>query len=141
MSKTNVKMEFTGWDDLAHELRDMVGGRYIGAVRNGLVEAAKPVEEEARRLVRIRSGTVFRAIYTSRVVVHSIASKEGYAYIKISVRRFQGAGGAIPLEYGHVNPDGSFTPPYSFMLPAYETKKEEAYEILRDKIRDAIIQA
>lgn len=45
---------------------------------------------------------------------------------------------APPVEYGHGGPVPA--PAHPFIRPAYDTRSDEAYEIIRDGLRDAIDQ-
>ena len=43
---------------------------------------------------------------------------------------------ATPVEYGHGGPAPA--PAHPFIRPAYDTRADEAYEIIRDGLRDAV---
>ena len=53
-------------------------------------------------------------------------------------RKEEGAYYATPVEYGHGGPAPA--PAHPFIRPAYDTRQDEAYEIIRDGLRDAIDQ-
>lgn len=135
VNNTVFKMEIDGWDELASRMKEMAGPEYIGRAQKILVAAAQPVADEARRLVRVRTGNIKNAIMVTRVKHRGKwHGSDGYAYIKIGVP--QSANGAIPLEHGHINRDGTVTPPHPFIWPAYESQKAEAYRIIRDGVRE-----
>ena len=51
-------------------------------------------------------------------------------------RKEEGAYYATPVEYGHGGPAPA--PAHPFIRPAYDTRADEAYEIIRDGLRDAV---
>lgn len=141
-SNSTVRMDIEGWDALTARLKEVAGAAYTAEARGILERAAEPIAEEARRIVHKRSHTIEKAIFVSRVKLKGRNKDgEGYACIKIGVRRNVGAGGAMPLEWGHINKDGTVTAPYAFIGPAYDSQKALAYSIIKQGLRDAIFKA
>ena len=58
--------------------------------------------------------------------------------ITTGVHRKEKAFYATPVEYGHGGPAPA--PAHPFIRPAYDVRQDEAYEIIREGLRDAIDQ-
>ena len=74
----------------------------------------------------IQTGKVRKRRYSGRSITIGVHCKEEGAYY------------APPVEYGHGGPAPA--PAHPFIRPAYDTRSDEAYEIIRDGLRDAIDQ-
>lgn len=134
-SNTNVRMDIEGWEFVQEDLREVMGPHYIGAARRALAAAAEPIKQKAIEDAPEKTGRLGGAIVTSRIkTVGKGRGGNGYAYIKIGILHGSGAAYGIPVEFGHVNQDGSFTAPRPFMRPAYESQKAAAYAILREEL-------
>ena len=84
---------------------------------------------------KIITGVLNRSIQTGKV------RKRRYSGRSITIgvhRKEEGAYYAPPVEYGHGGPAPA--PAHPFIRPAYDTRSDEAYEIIRDGLRDAIDQ-
>jgi len=125
-----MKMEISGMGQILDALRGQVD-KYKRAEKTALERAADVVAEEARRLVPTRTENLQESILITKVRT----ANDG-ASIVVGVDR--SAAYAVPLEYGHINRDGSVTAPRSFMGAAYEAKKGEAYDVMRETIKEAL---
>ena len=101
-----------------------------------LEEAAKPIHDQAKanasRNPKIISGVLHRSIQIGPVRKRRTSGKT----ITIGVHRKEKAYYATPVEYGHGGPAPA--PAHPFIRPAYDTRQDEAYEIIREGLRDAI---
>ncbi len=102
-----------------------------------LEAAAQPIHEQmkanASKDPKIITGALHRSIEIGRVKKRRYSGKS----ITIGVhRKAEGAYYAPPVEYGHDGPAPA--PAHPFIRPAYDTRQDEAYEIIRDGLRDAI---
>lgn len=139
-----MPMEVKGLDELMTDIAAMTaqldmekGG---SAVANGILErAAVPVEEQmkanASRDPKIISGDLHGAIHTGPVKKR----RNGGKRITIGVHRKDwNHEDYYPafVEYGHGGPGPA--PAHPYIRPAYDTTEDEAYEIIRDGLREAI---
>ena len=104
-----------------------------------LEQAAVPVEqqmkENASRDPRIITGKLHRAIHTGPVKKR----RSGGKHITIGVHRKDwDDDDYYPsfVEYGHGGPGPA--PAHPYIRPAYDETEDEAYEIIRDGLREAI---
>ena len=139
-----MPMEVKGLDELMTDIAAMTaqldmekGG---STVANGILErAAVPVEEQmkanASRDPKIISGDLHGAIHTGPVKKR----RNGGKRITIGVHRKDwNHEDYYPafVEYGHGGPGPA--PAHPYIRPAYDTTEDEAYEIIRDGLREAI---
>ena len=137
-------MEINGLDELMTDIAAMTamldmekGG---GTAANGILErAAVPVEEQmkanASRDPKIISGKLHGAIHTGQVKKR----RNGGKHITIGVHRKDWDDEAYYpafTEYGHGGPGPA--PAHPYIRPAYDTTEDQAYEIIRSGLRDAI---
>ena len=101
-----------------------------------LEEAAKPIHDQmktnASRDPQIITGALHRSIRIGPVRKFRNTARR----ISIGVHRKEKAYYATPVEYGHGGPAPA--PAHPFIRPAYDTRQDEAYEIIREGLRDAI---
>ena len=137
-----MPLETQGFDGLASDIAGMAGrmdadGAGAPAARRILEAAARPIHQQmkanASRDPKIITGVLSRSIRIGPVKKRRQSGKS----ITIGVhRKEEGAYYATPLEYGHGGPAPA--PAHPFIRPAYDTRADEAYEIIRDGLRDAI---
>ena len=99
--------------------------------------AARPIHQQmkanASKDPKIITGVLSRSIRIGPVKKRRRSGKS----ITIGVhRKEEGAYYATPVEYGHGGPAPA--PAHPFIRPAYDTRADEAYQIIRDGLRDAI---
>ena len=104
-----------------------------------LETAAQPIHQQmnanASKDPKIITGVLNRSIRIGPVRKRRRSGKS----ITIGVhRKEEGAFYASPVEYGHGGPAPA--PAHPFIRPAYDTRADEAYEIIREGLRDAIDQ-
>ena len=125
-------MEIAGVDTTHRAYRAMAED-WPEVEKAALEKAAAVVAEEARSLAPEKTGRVKENIVTAKAKIDGST-----AHIKIGVSKDRSLAYAVPLEWGHVNRNGTVTMPRSFIGAAYEAKKAEAYDIIRDSIREAV---
>ena len=137
-----MPLDTQGFDGLASDIAGMAGrmdadGAGAPAVRRILEAAAQPIHQQmkanASKDPKIITGVLNRSIRIGPVKKRRKSGKS----ITIGVhRKEEGAYYATPVEYGHGGPAPA--PAHPFIRPAYDTRADEAYGIIRDGLRDAI---
>ena len=137
-----MPLDTQGFEGLASDIAGMAGrmdadGAGAPVARRILEAAAQPIHEQmkanASKDPKIITGALHRSIEIGRVKKRRYSGKS----ITIGVhRKAEGAYYAPPVEYGHGGPAPA--PAHPFIRPAYDTRQDEAYEIIRDRLRDAI---
>lgn len=137
-----MPLDVDGFGDLVTDIAGMAAqmdadGAGAPVARKILEAAAQPIYEQmkanASKDPQIISGVLNRSIETGKV------KKRRYSGRSITIgvhRKAEGAYYATPVEYGHGGPAPA--PAHPFIRPAYDTRQDEAYEIIRDGLRDAI---
>ena len=137
-----MPLDTQGFDGLASDIAGMASrmdadGAGAPVARRILEEAAQPIHRQmkanASKDPKIITGVLNRSIRIGPVKKRRKSGKN----ITIGVhRKEEGAYYATPVEYGHGGPAPA--PAHPFIRPAYDTRADEAYEIIRDGLRDAI---
>ena len=137
-----MPLDTQGFDGLASDIAGMASrmdadGAGAPAARRILEAAAKPIHQQmkanASRDPQIITGVLNRSIRIGPVKKRRKSGKS----ITIGVhRKEERAYYATPVEYGHGAPAPA--PAHPFIRPAYDTRADEAYGIIRDGLRDAI---
>ena len=133
-----MPLEMQGFDDLENDLTNMAAALEFGSgVDRALLAGAKPIEEQmlhnASTDPKIITGALHDPIPTGKVKRRRAGGKA----ITIGVHHAEkGAYYANPLEYGHGGPAPA--PAHPYIRPAYDTRADESYEIIREGLRDAI---
>ena len=137
-----MPLDTQGFDGLASDIAGMASrmdadGAGAPVARRILEAAAQPIHRQmkanASRDPQIITGVLNRSIRIGPVKKRRKSGKS----ITIGVhRKEEGAYYATPVEYGHGGPAPA--PAHPFIRPAYDTRADEAYEIIRDGLRDAI---
>lgn len=132
-----MSMQFQGFDDLANDLTAMAAALDGGPAVNRALEAgAAPIEQKmlsnASTDPAIITGDLHDSIHTGRVR----GGKRGKR-ITIGVHHSErGAYYANAVEYGHGGPAPA--PPHPFIRPAYDTTVDEAYDLIRESLRETL---
>ena len=139
-----MPLDTQGFDGIASDIAGMAGrmdadGAGAPVARRILEAAAQPIHRQmkanASKDPKIITGVLNRSIRIGPVKKRRKSGKS----ITIGVhRKEEGAYYATPVEYGHGGPAPA--PAHPFIRPAYDTRADEAYEIIRDGLRDAIDQ-
>ena len=137
-----MPLDTQGFDGLATDIAGMAGrmdadGAGAPVARRILEAAAQPIHRQmkanASKDPKIITGVLNRSIRIGPVKKRRQSGKS----ITIGVhRKEEGAYYATPVEYGHGGPAPA--PAHPFIRPAYDTRADEAYGIIRDGLRDAI---
>ena len=137
-----MPLDTQGFDGLASDIAGMAGrmdadGAGAPVARRILEAAAQPIHQQmkanASKDPQIITGVLNRSIRIGPVKKRRRSGKS----ITIGVhRKEEGAYYATPVEYGHGGPAPA--PAHPFIRPAYDTRADEAYQIIRDGLRDAI---
>jgi len=137
-----VPLDTQGFDGLATDIAGMASrmdadGAGAPVARRILEAAAQPIHQQmkanASKDPKIITGVLNRSIRIGPVKKRRKSGKS----ITIGVhRKEEGAYYATPVEYGHGGPAPA--PAHPFIRPAYDTRADEAYGIIRDGLRDAI---
>ena len=139
-----MPLESEGFDGLMTDIAGMArrmdtDGAGAPAAKRILEAAAQPIHQQmkanASKDPKIITGVLKRSIRIGPVRKRRRSGKS----ITIGVhRKEEGAFYASPVEYGHGGPAPA--PAHPFIRPAYDTRADEAYEIIREGLRDAIDQ-
>ena len=134
-------------DGLDHLMTDIAGmasamdadGAGAPTARRILEEAAVPIHQQmkanASRNPKIISGKLHGALNIGKVKKR----RNGGKHITIGVHRKDWDGDAYYpayVEYGHGGPGPA--PAHPYIRPAYDTRQDEAYEIIREGLRNAL---
>lgn len=137
-----MPLDVDGFGDLMTDIAGMAAqmdadGAGAPVAKKILEAAAQPIHEQmkanASKDPQIISGVLNRSIQIGKV------KKRRYSGRSITIgihRKAEGAYYATPVEYGHGGPAPA--PAHPFIRPAYDIRQDEAYEIIRDGLRDAI---
>ena len=136
-----MPLETQGFGELMTDISKMASamdtdGAGAPVAKRILEEAAKPIHDQmktnASRDPQIITGALHRSIRIGPVRKFRNTARR----ITIGVHRKEKAYYATPVEYGHGGPAPA--PAHPFIRPAYDTRQDEAYEIIREGLRDAI---
>lgn len=137
-----MPLDTQDFDGLASDIAGMASrmdadGAGAPVARRILEAAAQPIHQQmkanASKDPKIITGVLNRSIRIGPVKKRRKSGKS----ITIGVhRKEEGAYYATPVEYGHGGPAPA--PAHPFIRPAYDTRADEAYGIIRDGLRDAI---
>ena len=102
-----------------------------------LQNAAQPVLEQmlhnASTDPKRRTGTLLRSIKIGRVV----KKRSGGYRVTVGIHRKDGgAAYGNPVEFGHGGPHPA--PPHPFVRPAFDAKANEAYEKVKEQLKQAL---
>ena len=137
-----MPLDTQGFDGLASDIAGMAGrmdadGAGAPVASRILEAAAQPIHQQmkanASKDPQIITWVLNHSIRIGPVKKRRKSGKS----ITIGVhRKEEGAYYATPVEYGHGGPAPA--PAHPFIRPAYDTRADEAYGIIRDGLRDAI---
>ncbi|HEX9060409.1 MAG TPA: HK97-gp10 family putative phage morphogenesis protein [Clostridia bacterium] len=121
---TDVSME--GFDEIIKKLEEM--GKKVDRLPNKILpEAGKPILEAAKDKAPENTGKLKENLDMSKV-----KNKDGNKYIEIGITKADNS----PIFYGKFIEFGtSKMPARPFLQPAYEEKKKETYEIIKEMLK------
>ena len=137
-----MPMDLNGFDSLMTDIGNMAShmdadGAGAPIAKRILVAAAQPIHQQMKANASKDPKIITRALHDSIAVGNVRKRRYSGKSITIGVhRKERGAYYATPVEYGHGGPAPA--PAHPFIRPAYDTRADEAYEIIRDGLRDAI---
>jgi len=135
-----MPLEMQGTGDLRNDLTNMAANLEFGAsVDKALIAGAAPIEQQmlqnASTDPKIITGTLHGSIHAGRVKKRRLGGKA----ITIGVHyKEKGAYYANPVEFGHGGPAPA--PAHPFVRPAFDTRVDEAYNIMKNILRDALLK-
>ena len=135
-----MPLEMQGADDLRDDLTNMAANLEFGAGVNRALEAgAVPIEQQmianAASDPKIITGALHDSIHTGKVKNRHMGGKA----ITIGVHhKEKGAYYANPVEHGHGGPAPA--PAHPFVRPAFDTRVDEAYAIMKNILRDELLK-
>ena len=135
-----MAIELRGFDDLQDDLINMAAALEQGpGVTRALQAGAMPIEEQmlhnASTDPKIISGDLHDSIRTGSVK----KKRNGGKRITIGVHHSErGAYYANPVEAGHGGPAPA--PAHPFVRPAFDTRVDEAYAIMKNILRDELLK-
>ena len=139
-----MPLDTQGFDGLASDIADLASrmdadGAGAGTAKRILEAAAVPIHEQmkanATKDPQRRSGDLHAALQIGKVR----RSKKRGTRITIGVHRKDWNHEdyyVAFVEYGHGGPAPA--PAHPYIRPAYDTRADESYEIIREGLRDAI---
>jgi len=126
-----MKIEIEGVKKLEKRLKSLEPKVGKGIVRGALKDAAKPLLQEAKERVPVKSGDLKKSLR-----VRTMKRKKGRYGVEMATKDgwFKGDQyyGAF-LEFGTKN-----MPAKPFMRPAYDNKKDEAASIIKSRIKSGL---
>ena len=134
-----MSLESKGGDELREDISRMAdllrSGEGGGAVASRILEtAAQPLLDQmiqnASTDPRPRSGKLRGALRIKK------ASGRRGAQVTVGIHRADGAAYGVPVEFGHGGPHPA--PPHPFVRPAFDVRADEAYELLKEQLRNAL---
>ena len=133
-----MPLETQGFGDLQNDLTNMAAEMEFGpGVNRALQAGAKPIEEQMLRNASSNPKIITDALHSS---IHTGSVKKrrmGGKGVTIGVhRKEKGAFYATPVEYGHGGPAPA--PAHPFVRPAFDTRVEEAYDAIKQVLRDEL---
>jgi len=133
-----MPLETQGFGDLQNDLTNMAAEMEFGSgVNRALQAGAKPIEEQMLRNASSNPKIITDALHSS---IHTGSVKKrrmGGKGVTIGVhRKEKGAFYATPVEYGHGGPAPA--PAHPFVRPAFDTRVEEAYDAIKQVLRDEL---
>ena len=138
-----MSMEVSGGVELREDIARMADLLHTSG-ENGsracnwiLQNAAQPVLEQmlhnASTDPKRRTGTLLRSIKIGRVV----KKRSGGYRVTVGIHRKDGSAAyGNPVEFGHGGPHPA--PPHPFVRPAFDAKADEAYEKVKEQLKEAL---
>lgn len=135
----------TGFSELRLRVKYLIEAARFG-LKAGVGEAASAFEQEAKAIVPIDTGLLRDSIH----IEHREDTDRRQVMAVTPVVEAENPWGIDPpyarrIEYGFVGADSLGRvynqPPQPYMRPAFETRKEEAIQTIKDSVRDEVIAA
>lgn len=139
-----MPLETDGLEALSNDIGRMAGlmdadGAGAASAKNILLAGAAPIHQQMKANASSDPKIITGALHRSIEIGSVRKRRNGGKSVTIGVHHSaEGAYYANPVEYGHGGPAPA--PAHPFVRPAYDTRADEAYEIIRDGLRDALDQ-
>ena len=140
---TSLRVRVDGLEELKRELEALSSDMSRKVLRSATGAAAQVIRKAARDLVPVDSGKLRKAIYIKHMRELSSSTQQEY-YISVrngprERRKIRAGGSGIDAWYWKMVEFGtSKMPAKPFIRPAYESKKSEALEAMKKKLRQRI---
>lgn len=137
-----MPLDMSGFDSLLTDIAAMAArldadSTGAATARNILEAAALPIHQQMKVNASSNPQIITGVLHDSIAVGSVKKRRRGGKHITIGVHRKEhGAYYATPVEYGHGGPAPA--PAHPFIRPAYDTRADESYAIIREGLRDAL---
>lgn len=145
-------MTITGLDEVMENMK-MLGSEVEQRLAKQAAEIAMiPVVDAAKALCPVNTGNLRESIgvkkirmrgrYRKGMIVISVGPRKGFDWAYSGAnRKSDPFKYGIPVEFGHVTPNGSFVPPVSFMRTAYQNQKEGIVARFTEELKKKVDRA
>ena len=126
----------TGTNNAFPELREATSAGLAGGLLGLLMPGLSALLHNASTDPKIITGDLYSSIHT-----HGVRKKRGGfgKHITIGVKHSEkGAYYANPVEHGHGGPGPA--PAHPFVRPAFDVRKDEAYQIMKNILKDELLK-
>ena len=121
-----------GFEDLLDDLEKMITKTTDQGLDKALKAGGTVVEREIRGKTPVKTG-----LLKASIKVSGAKGKKGGRYVTIgSHKSTKGARHAHLVEFGHGGPHPA--PPHPFVRPAFDASKEEAFEAMKNTIKNEL---
>ena len=137
-----MPLETEGLEALRNDIARMAGimdadGAGSANAKKILLAGAEPIHQQMKANASSNPKIITGVLHDSIAIGKVKKRRRGGKYITIGVHRKEhGAYYAPPVEYGHGGPAPA--PAHPFIRPAYDTRADESYDIIRQGLRDAL---
>ena len=137
-----MPLNIDGLDSLLTDIAGMAArldadGAGAPIARSILEAAAQPIHQQMKANASSNPKIITGVLHDSIAIGNVKKRRRGGKHITIGVHRKEhGAYYATPVEYGHGGPAPA--PAHPFIRPAYDTRADESYDIIRQGLRDAL---
>lgn len=133
-----ITMEVHGLRELEQKLRGLGPKLRERAVRSALNAGAQVIKKEAIALAPVDTGRLAdKAIYVTRVREEQTLTKEVYA-VAVRHGRKEAQKDRDAFYWKFLEFGTKFLAARPFLVPAFESKKQEAFEKIKQKLRERI---
>jgi HK97 gp10 family phage protein len=131
-----AKFKVEGLRELERALAELPKATAKNTLKRTLKLAAQPIADEAQRLAPRDTGGLAEGIMVTAKKPKKHKPKSGRAFAEIYIGPKAKSRNAVPQEFGT-----STSAAQPFMRPAWDSKKMEALEIIRDELGNQITKA
>lgn len=128
-----ITMKVAGLRELSLALKELDGRVQKRIARSATAAGARVIAKEAKARVRVDSGNVKKNIRTANLKPDQPGLQESVVGVRVKGKTKDSAFYWTYLEFGTVK-----MAPKPFIRPAFETKKHEAVEAIKDRLSKRI---